>query len=80
MKNKDEYVKGFRATPPVETQNSGNHDGDFKGQKVEEVEEIRRYPLRNRTQTPAWNLAAHATQTLNSPTITSDLASTKKDK
>jgi Reverse transcriptase (RNA-dependent DNA polymerase) len=47
---------------------------------VEEVEEIRRYPLRNRTQTPAWNLAAHATHTPDSPTISSALASTNKDK
>jgi Reverse transcriptase (RNA-dependent DNA polymerase) len=44
------------------------------------VEEIRRYPLRNRTQTPAWNLSAHATHTPDSPTISSALASTNKDK
>jgi hypothetical protein len=44
------------------------------------VEDIRRYSLRNRTQTPAWNLAAHATQTPDSPTIYSALASTNKDK
>jgi hypothetical protein len=44
------------------------------------VEDIQRYSLRNRTQTPAWNLAAHATQTLDSPTIYSALASTNKDK
>jgi Reverse transcriptase (RNA-dependent DNA polymerase) len=44
------------------------------------VEDIRRYQLRNRTQTPAWNLAAHATQTPDSPTISSGLASTNKDK
>jgi Reverse transcriptase (RNA-dependent DNA polymerase) len=47
---------------------------------VEEVEDIRRYPLRNRTQTPAWNLAAHATHTPDSPTIFSISASTNKDK
>jgi Reverse transcriptase (RNA-dependent DNA polymerase) len=41
---------------------------------------IRRYPLRNRTQTPSWNLAAHATQTPESPTIFSALASSNKDK
>jgi hypothetical protein len=56
--NEDEYAEGSKATPPVDDQNSDNHDGDVKGQKVEEVEEIRRYPLRNRTQTPAWNLTA----------------------
>jgi hypothetical protein len=44
------------------------------------VEETRRYPLRNRTQTPAWNLSAHATHTPDSPTISSALASTNKDK
>jgi phosphohistidine phosphatase SixA len=47
---------------------------------VEELEDIRRYPLRNRAQTPAWNLAAHATHTPDSPTISSALASTNKDK
>jgi hypothetical protein len=44
------------------------------------VERIRRYTLRNRTQTPAWNLAAHATHTTGSPTISLALASTSKDK
>jgi Reverse transcriptase (RNA-dependent DNA polymerase) len=47
---------------------------------VEVVEEIRRYPLRNRTQTPAWNLAAHATHDPYSPTFSPALASRKKDK
>jgi hypothetical protein len=43
------------------------------------MEEIRRYSLRNRTQTPSWNIAAHATQTPDSPTISSVLAFTNKD-
>jgi Reverse transcriptase (RNA-dependent DNA polymerase) len=53
---------------------------DVKGQEVEGVVEIRRYALRNRTQTPACDLASHATQTPDSPTISSALASTNKDK
>jgi hypothetical protein len=52
----DEYAEGSKAAPPVDAQNSKNHAGNVKGQEVEEVEEIRCYPLRNRTQTPAWNL------------------------
>jgi hypothetical protein len=44
------------------------------------VEDIRDYPLRNRTQTPAWSLAAHAIHTPDSPTIFSALASTNKGK
>jgi hypothetical protein len=76
----DDYGEGSKAAPPVAAHNSGNHDGDVKGQDVEKVEEIRPYPLRNRTQTPAWNLAAHATQTPDLPTISSALASTNKDK
>jgi hypothetical protein len=44
------------------------------------VGEIRRYPLRNRTQTPAWNLSAHATHTPDLPTLSSTLASTNKEK
>jgi hypothetical protein len=77
--NEDEYAKGSKAATPVDAQNSGNHVGDVKCQEVEEVEEIRRYPLRNRAQTPAWNLAAHATQTPDSPTVSSALASNDKD-
>jgi hypothetical protein len=75
--DEDEYAERSKAAPPVDDQNSDNHDGDVKGQ---EVEEIRRYPLRNRIQTPAWNLAARATLTPDSPTISSALASTNKDK
>jgi hypothetical protein len=78
--DEDEYAEGSKAAPPVDAQNSDNHAGDFKGQNVEEVENIRRYSLRNRTQTPAGNLAAHATHTPDSPTISSALASTNKDK
>jgi Reverse transcriptase (RNA-dependent DNA polymerase) len=78
--DEDEISELSKAAPPVDAQNSDNHAGDVKGQEVEEVEEIRRYPLRNRTQTPVWNLAAHATQTPDSPTISSALASTDKDK
>jgi hypothetical protein len=78
--DKDEYAEGSKATAPVDAQNSDNHAGNVKGQKVEGVEEIRRYPLRNRTQTLAWNLAAHATHTQDLPTISSDLASANKDK
>jgi Reverse transcriptase (RNA-dependent DNA polymerase) len=44
------------------------------------VEDIRHYPLRNRTQTPTRHLAAHATHTPDSPTISSAGASTNKDK
>jgi hypothetical protein len=47
-----EYAEGSKAAPPVAAQNRDNHDGDVKGQEVEEVGEIRRYPLRNSTQTP----------------------------
>jgi hypothetical protein len=54
--DEDEYAEVCKATLPIDAQNSGNHGGDFKGQ---EMEKIRRYPSRNRTQTPAWNLAAH---------------------
>jgi hypothetical protein len=72
--DKDVNVEESKAAPPVEAQNSDNHDGVFKGQEVEEVKEIRRYPLRNRSQTPAWNLAAHETQTPDSPIISSALA------
>jgi Reverse transcriptase (RNA-dependent DNA polymerase) len=78
--DEDEYAEGSKATPLVDAENSNNHAGDVKGQEVEEMEGIRRYPLRNRTQTPAWNLAAHATHTPDSPTISSALASTNKDK
>jgi hypothetical protein len=78
--DEDEFAEVSKAAPPVDAQNSDNHAGDVKGQEVEEVEKIRRYPLRNRTQTPAWNLSAHATHTLDSPTISSDLASSNKDK
>jgi Reverse transcriptase (RNA-dependent DNA polymerase) len=78
--NEDEYAEGPKAAPPVDAQNSDNHDGNVKGQEVKEVEGIRRYPLRDRTQTPAWNLAAHATHTPDSPTISSALATTNKDK
>jgi hypothetical protein len=78
--DEDEYAERSKAGPPVDAQNSDNHAGDVKDQEVEEVEEIRRYPLRNRTQTPAWNLSAHATHTPDSPTIFSALASTSKDK
>jgi hypothetical protein len=78
--DEDEYAEGSKAGPPVDAQNSDNRAGDFKDQELKDVEEIRRYPLRNRTQTPAWNLSAHATHTLDSPTISSALASTNKDK
>jgi GAG-pre-integrase domain len=78
--DEDECAKESKAAMLVDAQNSDNHNGDVNGQEVEEVEEIRRYPLRNRTQTLAWNLAAHATQTPDSPTISSALASTNKDK
>jgi hypothetical protein len=37
-------------------------------------------PVTERKQTPAWNISAHATQTPDSPTISSALASTNKDK
>jgi hypothetical protein len=66
--DENEYAEGCKAAPPVDAQKSDNHAGDVKGQ---EVEEIRRYPLRNHTQTPAWNLAAHATHTPDSPIISS---------
>jgi Reverse transcriptase (RNA-dependent DNA polymerase)/GAG-pre-integrase domain len=78
--NEDEYEEGSKAAPPVDAQNSDNHAGNVKGQEVEEVEGIRRYTFRNRTKTPACNLAAHATQTPDSLTISSALASTNKDK
>jgi hypothetical protein len=48
--DEDELAEVSKAAPPVDAQNSDNHAGDVKGQ---ELEEIRRYPLRNRTQTPA---------------------------
>jgi Reverse transcriptase (RNA-dependent DNA polymerase) len=76
----DEYAEGSKAAPPVYSQNSENCAGNVKGQEVEEVEEIGRHPLRKSTQTPAWNLAAHATHTPDSPTISSALASTNEDK
>jgi hypothetical protein len=57
--DEDKFDEVSKATTPVDAQNSDNHAGDVKGQEVEEVEKIRRYPLRNRTQTPAWNLFAH---------------------
>jgi Reverse transcriptase (RNA-dependent DNA polymerase) len=47
---------------------------------VKEVEKIRRFPSRNHTQTPAWNISAHATQITEPSTISSALASTNKDK
>jgi Reverse transcriptase (RNA-dependent DNA polymerase) len=78
--DKDEFAEVSKDAPPVDAQNSDNHAGDVKGQEVEEVEEIRRYPLRNRTQAPAWDLSAHATHTPDSPTISSASASTNKDK
>jgi hypothetical protein len=52
----DEFAEVSKAAPPVNARKSDNHAGDVKGQEVEEVEETGRYPLRNRTQTPAWNL------------------------
>jgi hypothetical protein len=48
----DEYADGSKAAPLVDAQNSENHAGNVKGQEVMEVEEIRRYPLRNHAQTP----------------------------
>jgi hypothetical protein len=75
--DEDQFAEVSKAAPPVDAQNNDNHAVDAKGQ---DVEDIRRYPLRNRTQTPAWNLAAHAIQNLDSPTISSALASTNKDK
>jgi hypothetical protein len=75
-----EFGEVSMAAPPVDSQNSDNHAGDVKGQEVEEVDEIRRYPLWNRTQTPARNLSAHATHTPDLPTISSALASTNNDK
>jgi hypothetical protein len=75
-----EFAEVYKAAPPVDAKNGDNHAGDVKGQEVEEVEEIRRYSLRNRTPTPAWNLSAHATHTPDSPTISAALASTNKDK
>jgi hypothetical protein len=78
--DEDKYAEGSKAAPPVDAQNSDNHAFDGKDQEVEEVGEIRRFPLRNRTQTPAWNLSAHATHTPDSPIISSALASTNKDK
>jgi phosphohistidine phosphatase SixA len=77
--DEDEFAEVSKAAPPVDAQNSDNHAGDVKDQDVE-VEKIRRFPLRNRTQTPAWNLSAHTTHTPDSPTISSALASTNKDK
>jgi Reverse transcriptase (RNA-dependent DNA polymerase) len=75
--DEDDYAERSKAAPPVDAQNNDNHAGDSKDQ---EVEDIRRYPLWNRTQSPAWNLAAHATHTPDSPTISSALGSTNKDK
>jgi hypothetical protein len=77
---KFEFVEVSKAAPPVDAQNRDNHAGDVEDQEEEVVEEIRRYSLRNRTQTPAWNLSAHATHTPDSPTIFSALASTNKEK
>jgi hypothetical protein len=78
--DEDEFVEVSKAAPPVDAQNRDNHAGDVKDQEEEEAEEVRRYPLRNRTQTPAWNLSAHATHTPDSPNISSALSSTSKDK
>jgi hypothetical protein len=78
--DENEFTEVSKAAPPVDAQKSDNHAGDVKDQEVKEVEEIRRYPLRNRTQTPAWNLSAHATHTPDSATFSSALASTNKDK
>jgi hypothetical protein len=75
--DEDDFAEVSKAAPPIDAQNSNNHAGDVK---VQEVEKYRRYPLRNRTQTPAWNLLAHATHTPDSSTIFSALASTNKDK
>jgi phosphohistidine phosphatase SixA len=77
--DKDEFAEVSKAAPPVDAQNSDNHADNVKGQEVEEVEEIRCYLLRNRTQTPAWNFPAHATHTPDSATISSALASANKD-
>jgi hypothetical protein len=44
-----EYADVSKAAPPVDAQNSDNHAGDVKGLEMEGVEDIRRYPLRNRT-------------------------------
>jgi hypothetical protein len=78
--DENEYAEGSMAAPPVDAQNSDNDAGNVQGQEVEEVEGIRRYPLRNRTQTSAWNIAAHSTHTPYSPTISSALASSTKEK
>jgi hypothetical protein len=43
--DEDEFAEVSKAAPPVNAQNSDNHAGDVKGQEMEEVEEIRRYPL-----------------------------------
>jgi hypothetical protein len=47
--DEDDFAEVSKAAPPFDAQNSENQAGDFKSQ---EVEDIRRYPLRNRTQTP----------------------------
>jgi hypothetical protein len=78
--DEDKFAEVSKAAPPVDAQNRDNHAGDVKVQEVKKVEEIRRYPLRNCTRTPAWNLSAHATHTPDSPAISSALASTNKDK
>jgi hypothetical protein len=51
--DEDECAEESKAAPLVDAQNRDNHYGDVNGQEVEEVEGIRRYPFRNRTQTPA---------------------------
>jgi hypothetical protein len=76
-KGKEEDAKGSKAAPPVDIQDSNYHDDDIQGQWVDE---IKRYPLRNRTQSPAWNLAANAAPTPDSPTVSLALESTDKDK
>jgi hypothetical protein len=45
-KDEHESAEVSKAAPPVDAKSSDNHAGDVKGQ---EVQDIRRYPLRNRT-------------------------------
>jgi GAG-pre-integrase domain len=43
--DEDEFAEVSKVAPPVDAQNSDNHDGDVKGQEVTEVEKNRRCPF-----------------------------------
>jgi hypothetical protein len=75
-----EHAEMYKAAPLVDAQTVTITMAMSKARRWRRWRKFDNYLLRNRAQTPAWNLASHATQTPVSPNISSFLASTNKDK